>query len=105
MSINMTYSGAWLKAGMRGTDTKGEQREQSESDVACTLYHFRTRSKQAPFTCETEARTGYVPCDAEAQRASLRGVFAPFFGKAKIRSGLSLSTGATGREGARAVHT
>ena len=99
-----------------------ESSDSKESDVACALYHFRTRSKQALFTCETEARTVLqrfnlfarglqrgltllrspllwrVACRAMPRlSASLRAAFAASRGKANAAAGLSLSAGATRR--------
>ena len=95
----MTCSGAWLKAGMRGTDIKGEQREQRERRRVHTVsiphtlqagaIHLRNEGVHSSSAVQClstgssmgsrphvprlpVATAGCVPCDAEARREPSR---------------------------------
>ena len=81
VSINMTCSGAWLKAGMRGTDTKGEQREQRE--------RRRARWSSLPHTCGKARQSLVAEGPSKSERVK------------RLRSRLGVCTSQL----VRAVHT
>ena len=69
----MTCSDAWLKAGMRGTDTKGEQREQRERRRVHTVPFPHTLQAGAIHLRNGGAHSSScVPCDAAVWREPLR---------------------------------
>ena len=115
-------SGAWLKAGMRGTDIKREQRAQRarrralpptlprrgcERSIPAHAEGTRHSSAVQAFRmgpsvgtggdpCAVlNAHAGSVPCKAEERREASRSV-SHFFGKANAVHGNRLSGGATG---------
>ena len=81
VSINMTCSDAWLEAGMRGTDTKGEQREQRE--------RRRARWSSLPHTCGKARQSLVAEGPSKSERVK------------RLRSRLGVCTSQL----VRAVHT